>query len=795
MCRTMKVRLLTAFFILTVPLLFMPGNAAAVYVGDSGCLICHVGFTIDGYFAPDERSYLMTGHKNMLRKVNTPPSPLTGPDGLAYSIDQSGNTFDWTTNTINILGYCTKSAFSTQSTCVAGGGIWVAGVKNVFYVFDGWMNDAGATSGSPTSVSIAAPRVIYDSTDQGVVQTYSCARCHSTGFTMDSVLQSAKQPEASFPGISWTLTRTTGKVNFDPDGDGPAISGSWFYEGIQCERCHGQGFHPIPKTSTSPVVTRNASATALCVNCHRQEHTNAYTGGGLGSNIVPTPYTDNGTLPASEPAYALPAIEVGGHGGYAPEFYGHSTGMEFLNSAHARFGGTFQQIADGTKYNSIFQTDGGPDGAGCTTCHNLHQSTVSAVNAPAPFVAECPDCHRQADLSVLANIKHPTGAGTPLGDLSDIAAACETCHMPKPNNGEGLRAHVWRINAVAAYSTFPTQDQWNAGQKTAFTAPETHTDVTTATPAIFSGAVWVDLDLACGQCHGGGTDSTTNPPKPGVYYFSKDLLGTYARNMHNTIPVPRFIWGADAARSYQVNFDASNTICPSGITCNYSWDFGDGSTDTDLKTSYTYTSATPVTVTLRVDTGRRFFTSASTTQTVTPAPVNQPPTAAGLADATLASYTVSFTDASTDPALNSPNGITTVTVNWGDGTFSSGIAGASFSHTYATASTYKILHTATDAARLSASETLTLAVPQKFSISGTVSHAAGPFPGVLMILKYNGNTKATKTTAADGAYSFTNVLPGAYVVLPYKSGYTFTPGTATVTIGPDAAGVDFTATP
>ena len=233
MCRTMKVRLLTAFFILTVPLLFMPGNAAAVYVGDSGCLICHVGFTIDGYFAPDERSYLMTGHKNMLRKVNTPPSPLTGPDGLAYSIDQSGNTFDWTTNTINILGYCTKSAFSTQSTCVAGGGIWVAGVKNVFYVFDGWMNDAGATSGSPTSVSIAAPRVIYDSTDQGVVQTYSCARCHSTGFTMDSVLQSAKQPEASFPGISWTLTRTTGKVNFDPDGDGPAISGSWFYEGIQ----------------------------------------------------------------------------------------------------------------------------------------------------------------------------------------------------------------------------------------------------------------------------------------------------------------------------------------------------------------------------------------------------------------------------------------------------------------------------------------------------------------------------------------------------------------------------------
>jgi hypothetical protein len=791
----MKVRLLTAFFILAAPLLLVPGNAAAVYVGDSGCLICHVGINIGAYFAPDETSYLMTGHKNMLRKVNTPPSPLTGPDGLAYSTDQAGNTFDWTTNAVNILGYCTKSAFSTQSTCVAGGGIWVAGVKNVFYIFDGWMNDAGATSGSPTSVSVAAPRVIYDSTGQGVVQTYSCARCHSTGFTMDSVLQLAKQPEASFPGISWTATNTSGKVNFDPDGDGPAISGSWFYEGIQCERCHGQGFHPIPKTSTSPVVTRNASATALCVNCHRQEHTNTYAGGGLGSNIVPTPYTDNGTLPASEPAYVLPAIEVGGHGGYAPEFYGHSTGMEFLNSVHARFGGTFQQIADAAEYNSFFQAEGGPAGSGCTACHNLHQSTVSAVNAPQPFKQECPGCHYQGQLPALANIKHPTGTGTPLGDLSDIAGACETCHMPKPNKGEGLRAHIWRINVDGGYSTFPTEAQFNAGQKTALTAPETHTDTTSFAPVAFNEAVWVDLDLACGQCHGGGTDSTANPPKPGVYYFSKDLLATYARNMHNSIPTPRFIWGADAATSYKVNFDAGNTTCPPGVTCNYSWDFGDGSIGTGVKVSHPYASSTPVTVTLKVDTNGTFSTNASTSQTVTPAYVNQPPTAAGLAGATLSNYTVSFTDASTDPVLNSPNGITSVTVNWGDGTGNSQAAGTVFTHTYATASTYKILHTATDAARLSASETRTLAVPQKFGLSGTVSHAAGPFPGVLMILKYNGNTKATKTTAADGTYSFTNVLPGAYVVQPYKSGYTFTPATATVTVGPDAAGVDFTATP
>ena len=86
-------------------------------------------------------------------------------------------------------------------------------------------------------------------------------------------------------------------------------------------------------------------------------------------------------------------------------------------------------------------------------------------------------------------------------------------------------------------------------------------------------------------------------------------------------------------------------------------------------------------------------------------------------------------------------------------------------------------------------------MPRKFSISGTVTRAAGPFQGVLMILKYNGNTKATTTTAADGAYSFTNVLPACYVLVPYKSGETFSPSSTTVCIGPDATGVDFTATP
>jgi len=45
-------------------------------------------------------------------------------------------------------------------------------------------------------------------------------------------------------------------------------------------------------------------------------------------------------------------------------------------------------------------------------------------------------------------------------------------------------------------------------------------------------AVWVDLDLACGQCHGGG--KTGSGAK--VYPLTKKQLAKYAKDMHGTTP-------------------------------------------------------------------------------------------------------------------------------------------------------------------------------------------------------------------------------------------------------------------
>ena len=477
--------------------------------GGLSCLLCHNPSASPIFRGPDMTSYLKTGHKNILRRAQAEPVAFTGPDGNAYAADGSGNVFDWTNNTINILGNCSNSSTSSQSVCTAGGGVWISGSKYLYYILGGWM------------VEPAVPMALYDgSYTQGTQKTavsYSCARCHTTGYTMDTSVQTSnRNPEALFQGISWTPSRTTGIVDFDPDGDGPAIAGSWAMDGIQCERCHDATNHGNTGKGT---LVRGVNATALCMQCHRQEHTLPYAGGGLGSNIVPTPYTDNGPLPASEPLYPLPAVEVGGYSGYAKQFYGYSTGMEFLNGVHGKYTGNFQQIGDTANYGSTFINEDS-SGGGCTTCHNVHQSTVEAVNASQPFKKTCPDCHVSIAANLLNTIRHPTTSGTPFGDDDDILGACIICHMPRPDDGVGASTHIFRINVNENYSTFPSQTEWNAGYKTANTSAD----------GIYTEAVWLDVDMVCGQCHGSAG--------PAVHQFSKTALSTFAEGMHAGGGVP-----------------------------------------------------------------------------------------------------------------------------------------------------------------------------------------------------------------------------------------------------------------
>jgi hypothetical protein len=79
-----------------------------------------------------------------------------------------------------------------------------------------------------------------------------------------------------------------------------------------------------------------------------------------------------------------------------------------------------------------------------------------------------------------------------------------------------------------------------------------------------------------------------------------------------------------------------------------------------------------------------------------------------------------------------------------------------------------------------------------YGISGTISPAAG---GAGATVSLHGATSATTTASSSGTFSFSGLSNGTYVITPSHSGYTFDPGTQSVTVsGANVTGVNFTAT-
>lgn len=128
-----------------------------------------------------------------------------------------------------------------------------------------------------------------------------------------------------------------------------------------------------------------------------------------------------------------------------------------------------------------------------TPCQDCHGVT-------GPHAAQCRDttCGVSCHTAKLDTIMHPSGAGTPIVDTSTpegMTAACDTCHQ---SSGAVSVTHPFRINTDPAMTT-----------------------------------IYPDLDQACGQCHGGGTNSVANPPATGVAYLSKNQLSLAAQNIHS----------------------------------------------------------------------------------------------------------------------------------------------------------------------------------------------------------------------------------------------------------------------
>jgi len=78
---------------------------------------------------------------------------------------------------------------------------------------------------------------------------------------------------------------------------------------------------------------------------------------------------------------------------------------------------------------------------------------------------------------------------------------------------------------------------------------------------------------------------------------------------------------------------------------------------------------------------------------------------------------------------------------------------------------------------------------ETFSAAGVVTVDGAALPGVEVT---SGNF--TAVTGADGAFALQGLPTGRYVLTPRLAGFTFSPTTRTVNVGPDRTGVDFAAT-
>jgi hypothetical protein len=407
----------------------------------------------------------------------------------------------------------------------------------------------------------------------------------------------------------------------------------------------------------------------------------------------------------------------------------------------------------------------------CTDCHN-------PGGVPVPHTDGCrsTNCLQSCHPKDLTTINHLKGPGTPITDplTTDplvITSICNSCHN-LPFDGV---YHPYRINV-------------NAGSLT--------------NPGI------VDINDSCGQCHGGGDNSTSNPPIPGVPYRTKAELAAVAKGMHDSAGVnyPVTFSYTVVPNTYTVNVAATvdcGGACPS---LEYEWDWGDGSAfGTANPDSHLYALGGTKTITLTIKLASNHLNAGTVTRTVTLANLDLPPTASNSCVWDANAWTMTVTDTSTDDGPDADalpgdgNASLKLTVSWGDSSTNSPAtgAGAVFSHLYANPGSYTVTETVTDSALQPAPAPATCAATAAyFTLSGTVYRSNGTTAVTYATVQlYKGAAlQQSKSTAATGTFSFTNLKPGTYSLRVVKSGYTFAnPAWGPNAVGPNATGITINA--
>lgn len=558
-------------------------------------------------------------------------------------------------------------------------------------------------------------------------------------------------------------------------------------QALSCNSCHGGAENYAPPQDTKGLT----DVSLVSVGAHQSHMKTSLTQPISCSecHVVPTSVDDPGHIMGQRARVVLG--NRSSQGGVNPNYdmtqvtcatYCHNSGIK------SKFGGIIHPPVwnkmDGTQgtcasCHGQITNDNTVDmkhsGQNCGTCHQAYPNGgVSAsqhldgITDKASARGTCRSCHANVNVT---RVLHPAGIpGSPLQNVAtNPSESCVICHMPK-----GL--HLFRANTSYIFQSFPNGVA--PGDGLANTAPD----------GTFQKAAWLDVDLVCGQCHGGGTSATTNPPSNGASWKSKLDLAHNAVTFHSgaypSMTQVGFGYTYDGLNTLKINTSVGQNICATktGDTApceRFEWDWGDGSPrDTGPSSSHTYAVAGNYKVTLYGEIVGVSGGSGSTFLNVYKP--DYPPINNSTCNFDNNSWTLTITDASTDD-----NAITQEVVTWGDGGLVTNDIVPPFGpfvHTYTYPGTFNVTHKVYDSRGQSASKSCVV-TSTYFSLAGVVRKSDGvtgvPSATVTLI---SGSSTRTAYTGSDGTFSVINLKPGTWTVYVSKTGYTF--NSVQIQIGP-----------
>ncbi len=174
----------------------------------------------------------------------------------------------------------------------------------------------------------------------------------------------------------------------------------------------------------------------------------------------------------------------------------------------------------------------------------------------------------------------------------------------------------------------------------------------------------------------------------------------------NTPPVANAGGSYTGTEDVSITFDGSGSYDSDGDPLTYAWDFGDGSTGTSVKPTYTYTAGGLYAVTLVVNDGKEDSEPSTTTATITE--VNDPPVADAGSDQNVVVDKIVTFDGSKSYDLDGT--ITDYVWEFGDGSNGTGVT---TTHSYGTAGEYTVKLTVTDNGTLTGNDTAIVIVTEE----------------------------------------------------------------------------------